>query len=138
MPDVLQTTFDVDVDGDTYTFKIPNIRYRMEVAGRATDIRRRAYPEGVDNERNGLIDNNVYWFSRCCAILELYLQKSTCTWPYGEEDPEKIDRTKLPVVSFDKFPFGRDVTVEAVGLAFENEMNRFRKRGNTDSGSTGE
>lgn len=138
MPDVLQKTFDVTVEGDIYTFKIPSIRYRVEVNGRATDIRRRAYPDGMENERQGIIDNATYWFSRCCAILELYLEKATTTWVYGEEDPEKLDRSKSPVVNFENFPFGRDTTVEAIGLAFETELGRFRKGGNSDKRPPGE
>ena len=69
MVDVTQSTFDVVVDGDTYTFKIPTIRYRIEVAGRAADIRNRAYPEGYTYERSGVVDWQANNFSRACALL---------------------------------------------------------------------
>lgn len=132
MPDVLQTTVDIEHEGQSYTFKIPTIKFRMETAARATDVRQRAYPEGIVNERLGLIDNNTYFFSRCCAFFELYLVKATVSWPYGSEDPEKIDRSKPPAVRFENFPLGRDTTVEEVGGKFEEAIERFRKGGNPD------
>lgn len=130
MPDVLQETFDIQVDGETYTFKIPSIRFRFEVGGRATDIRRKAYPVGMSNEQMGMIDNQVWAFSRSCALLELYLVKSSAPWVYGSEDVSQIDLAKPPIVDFEKFPSGREDTIDAIGIAFNEEMSRFRPRRN--------
>lgn len=137
MPDLLATTFDVTVDGDTYTFKIPTIKYRMEVSGRATGIRNRAYPQGLMEERMGTVDWASVNFSRYCAILELYLVKATTAWPFGTEDVGAIDLSKPPVVDFEKFPADREDTVEAVGMAFETERARFREARNTNGRPAG-
>jgi hypothetical protein len=135
--DVLQDTFNVVVDDDTYTFRIPTIRRRFEVGGRAADIRRRGYPAGQVNEQLGIVDNETWRFSRACAILELYLVKATVTWPFGTEDAMAIDPAKAPAIDFEKFPPNREDTVEAIGLAFEAELARFRAGGNPGDGSTG-
>ena len=132
MSDVLQSTFDVTVGNDVYTFRAPSIKYRFELGGRAADIRRRAYPDGIVNERVGLVDWQTVNFSRACAILELYLVKASVTWPYGTENPAEVDLSKPPVVNFEKFPAAREDLVEAVGLAFEQELTRFRNGGNLD------
>lgn len=137
MPDILQTTFDVVVDGDTYTFRAPSIRYRFEVGGHAADIRRRGYPTGLANEQMGIIDNQVWAFSRNCAVLELYLERATVPWPYGSDDVAAIDLSKPPKVDFERFPPGREDTVDAVGAAFTAELARFRAGGNTDGRSAG-
>jgi hypothetical protein len=126
--DILQTTFDVNVEGETYTFKIPTIRFRIEVSGRAASVRSRAYPAGMMDERLGITDWQSIAFSRHCAILELYLVKATTAWPFGTEDVNAIDLTRPPVVDFEKFPADREDTVEAVGTAFETERARFRER----------
>jgi hypothetical protein len=127
LPELLATTFDVVVEGETYTFKIPTIKYRMEVSGKAASIRNRAYPQGQMQEQLGIADWTSVNFSRYCAVLELYLVKATTPWPFGTEDVNAIDLTKPPVVDFEKFPSDRDDTVEAVGMAFETERARFRE-----------
>jgi len=131
LPDVLQETFDVQVDGDTYTFKIPSIKYRFEMGGKSADIRRRGYPEGAMNERMGIIDGWSDTFSRECAIFELYLVRATTTWPYGSESVEQVDVAKPAVVDFEKFPSGREDTIAAVAAKFSEELARFRARRNT-------
>ena len=125
--DILQDTFDVVVDDATYTFKIPTIRYRIEVPARAVEIRRRAYPAGEVSERLGISDWQAVAFSRNCALLELYLVRCSATWPYGTEDSSKVDMSKPPVVDFEKFPPDRDDTIDRVGAAFEEARARFRQ-----------
>lgn len=132
MPDVLQNEFDVAVDGDTYTFRAPSIRYRFEVGGRSADIRRRGSPEASLLERSGIVDWSVDNFSRSCAVLELYLVRSTVPWPFGTESVSEIDWARPPKVDFEKFPPGREDTVDAVAAAFAEGLARFRKGGDTD------
>jgi hypothetical protein len=132
LPEILQNEFDVEHDGEKYTFKAPGIKYRFEVGGKAADIRRRAYPEGRVSEQLGTVDWDVNIFSRNCAVLELYLVKSTVPWPYGAEDMAAVDLGKPPRVDFEKFPPGREDTVDAVGAAFVEALARFRKGGNPD------
>jgi hypothetical protein len=137
VPDILQSEFDVDLDGERYTFRAPSIRYRFEVGGRSADIRRRGSPEAYLNERNGTIDWSVDSFSRACAVLELYLVRSTTSWPYGTESVAEIDWAKPPKVDFEKFPPGREDTVDALAAAFSEGLARFRAGGNTDGRSAG-
>lgn len=137
MPEILSDTIDVVVDDETYTFKIPTIKYRFEIGGRSADIRRRGYPEGNLNERMGVIDWAADNFSRACAIMELYLVRATTPWPYGTDNIDTVDLAKPPKVDFEKFPADKDDLVERVGNAFAEELARFRARGNTDGKSPG-
>lgn len=130
MPDITQDTFTVTVGDDVYTFRAPGIKYRFEVSGRASDIRRKAYPEGVTNERLGIaVDWGTDSFSRACAVMELYLIRATVPWPYGVANVAGVDFSKPPRVDFEKFPPGCEDTVDAVGAAFVEELARFRKGG---------
>lgn len=142
MPQPFQDTFDVTVENedgskDTYTFRIPGIRFDIEVAYRAADIRNRIAPQS-GGAITGL-DMQSIILSRSGAILELYLVKATTLWPYGvdEDDVTKVDTTRKPAVDFDKFPFNRTDDVYRVGARFEEELARFRRRGNTGKGSAG-
>jgi len=132
MSGVLADTFDITVENETYTFRRPTIKYRMEVGARAIDIRRRSSAESIRNEQQGLLDLSADYFSRNCAVLELYLVRATTTWPYGTEDVGKIDLASPPQVDFEKFPADRDATVDAVGAAFVEALARFRAGRNTD------
>lgn len=134
MPEILQTTMDVKVDGATYTFKIPDIRMRFEIAARAAEIRRRAVPNGapVDSQ-----EPDAIYFSRECAILELYLVKSTESWVYGEESPEKIDITNPPTVDFMRFPDDKGTIVSQIAGGFDAELTRFRQSRNSNKRPTG-
>lgn len=137
MPDILDSTFDVKVENETYTFKVPTIKFRFEVGGRATDIRRRGSPEGFIAERSGNIDWAVDNFSRACAILELYLVRATTPWPYGVATVAEIDQTTPPKVDFEKFPPGKEDTIDAIGNAFTEGLARFRAGGNPDQRPAG-
>ena len=138
MSGTLQTSFDVSVEGDTFTFKMPTIKFEIETSYRAADVRRRAYPEA--NGGLATADWQMVRFSRYCAILELYLLRATTLWPYGyatDDDLAKIDFAKPPAVDFEKFPAECSDLVFLVGEAFEAEMQRFRRRRNPAVGSTG-
>lgn len=134
---VLADKFTVEVDGDTYEFKIPTIKYDIESGYRAADVRRRAFPEsqGV----LGAVDFNVAQFSRACAYLELYLVGASVLWPYGidSDDVTKIDMANPPVVNFEKFPVSAAEAVFAVGFAFEQRYADFRRPRNTGKRSAG-
>jgi hypothetical protein len=133
LPDVISDTFDVTVEDATYTFKIPSIKFNLEVGYRAADVRRRCYPEF--NGALGSLDWESVSFARYCAIMELYLVRATTGWPFGIADDAKIgavDFAKPPVIDFEKFPRDCEILVFRVGEAFETERNRFRQRGNTN------
>lgn len=137
MPDILQGEFEVEYDGERYTFKAPSIRYRFEVGGRSADIRRRGSPESYVNERAGVIDWSVDNFSRSCAVLELYLVRATTPWPFGVEAVAEIDWAKPPKVDFEKFPAGKEDTVDGLAAAFAEGLARFRAGGDTDGRPAG-
>lgn len=137
MPEPLQDRFDIHVGDDVYTFKMPTIRYDIEVGYRAGEVRAKAYPPGVGSL--GGVDFQAVNFSRYCAIFELYLLRATTLWPYGYADDElaRVDFNKLPEVKFENFPFSATDDVWAAGTAFEAEIARFRRRRNTDDASAG-
>jgi hypothetical protein len=134
LADVLSETFDVEVEGETYTFKTPSIKYSVELGYRSADVRQRAYPQA--RGELGTIDMQGVMFSRNCAILELYLVKATTLWPYGVIDDSKasaVDFSKSPVVDFEKFPADCEDLVMLVGGAFEEARSRFRTRRNRNA-----
>ena len=133
----LQDRFDVVVEGATYTFRKPTIRYDIEVGYKSADIRNRAYPDGYGGM--GGIDMQAVNFSRYCAILEMYLLSATVGWPFGitDEDLKGLDTSKAPKVDFDKFPLDSADDVYAVGQAFEAAVQRFRSRGNKSGAPAG-
>lgn len=133
----MQSSFEVVVGGDTYTFKVPTIKFDIEVGYKAADIRRRGFPEAGGGL--GTVDYAVVQFSRHCAYLELYLTKATTLWPYGFEtdDGSQIDMNKAPVVDFEKFPASCADIVVDVGAEFETQMQRFRRKRNTDKKPAG-
>lgn len=138
MPDVVSETFDVSVEGQNYTFKRPSIKFNLEVGYRASDVRRRCYPEF--GGALGTLDWESVTFARYCAIMELYLVRASTGWPFGIADDSQIgaiDFAKPPVVDFEKFPTDCEVLVFRVGEAFETERNRFRQRGNTNKPPVG-
>ena len=138
MSDPLSSEFDVALDGITYTFRKPGIRYTIELGYRAADVRRRAFPAGGGVLPNDFgIDRAAVDFSRLCAILELYLVRSTVPWPFGTESVSEIDWARPPKVDFEKFPPGREDTVDAVAAAFAEGLARFRKGGDTDGRPAG-
>lgn len=137
MPDPLQDRFDVTVGRDTFTFRMPTIRYDIEVGYKAADVRRRASPD--DMGALGALDWGTVQFSRHCAVMELYLLRSTTLWPYGfaTDDLSQVDFDKAPKVDFEKFPAECADEVTRVGVAFETEMARFRARRNSDQTPAG-
>jgi hypothetical protein len=137
MPEPLQDRFDVTLGTDVYTFRMPTIKFDIEVGYRAGEVRAKAYPPGVG--ALGGVDFQAVNFSRYCAILELYLLKATTLWPYGYSDDDlgKVDFNRPPEVNFEKFPFGATDDVWAVGAAFEAEIQKFRRRRDPDAARAG-
>lgn len=137
MPDVLQETFSVTVDDAEYHFKIPTIRYDIEVSYKSSEIRRRAYPEGEGGLQN--TDFSSVKFSYYCAYMELYLVKCATLWPYGFDDTDlsKVDPSNPPKVDFEKFPVEYTEVLYQVGVAFESKVAQFRRRRNIDKGTAG-
>jgi hypothetical protein len=113
--DPLSPTFDVAVNGSTYTFRKPDIRYRIQMGYKAADTRRRVAPEAGGMLDFG-IDRDTVDMSRAFAIMELYLQASDAAWPFSPDAAGK------PVVDFTKFPFEREDDVLKIGAAFEAEV----------------
>jgi hypothetical protein len=133
--DPLSTEFEVVLNGETYVFRKPTIRFRIELGYRTADIRRRAFPSGngaMSITGEFFLDRDAADFARACGILELYLIKSNQTWPFSNSDDGK------PVVDFDKFPPDREDTVWELAAKFDTEVSRFRKRGNPDKPPAGD
>lgn len=116
-PELLQDKFDVTVRDKRYTFRMPSIRYDMEVGYKAAEIRRSADPAGVGawNTADYVADT----FSRYCAIIELYLVAADEEWPFS---PGKDGK---PVVDSSRFPLKKRTTVYEIGGAFQQTFDRF-------------
>jgi hypothetical protein len=117
-PDLLQSEIAVTVRGEKYTFRMPSIRFEIEVGYKANDICGRSMPDGLTPSATLLgPGNRAYNFAYCCALLELYLKKATTEWPLTDGPGN---------VNSEKFPFGKSQVVEEIGVALGAELNRFR------------
>ncbi|MDA8249169.1 MAG: hypothetical protein M0Z28_08315 [Rhodospirillales bacterium] len=115
--DILRDQLEVYVDGATYAFRIPSIRFDSEVDTRVKSVIRRAIG-GTPVDVNAL-DGRALYFARCCAILELYLVDSDVTWPF----------TTTGAVDFAAFATGKASTVCKVGDAFYEAYASLAKTG---------
>jgi hypothetical protein len=127
--DVLQSEIVVTVRGEKYTFRMPSIRFEMEVGYKANDICGRAMPDNSSPTASLLgPGNRAYNFAWCCAVLELYLIRATAEWPFTD-GPGRVNA--------DKFSFGKSQVVEEIGSAFSLELNRFRDAGSANTDAAG-
>ena len=115
--DVVQTELTVTVENGTYEFKIPSIRYDIEVATRAARIRRLADPSGGTSPYE--LGGRATGLSWALAQMELYLIRSSTTWPFSPGP------TGEPVVDHTKFDARKGRLVMAIGEAFDAEYARF-------------
>jgi hypothetical protein len=133
MVDVLQKSFElpVTINGKVYefTFKIPGIKFDIEVGYKAAEIRTRAYPPA--NGQMAGLDQSAFQWSRCAAYMELYLEKSPLAWVFSEGADKK------PVVNYENFPGNEIDTVYLIGAAFEEAYGRFRRGGDINPRPSG-
>lgn len=116
-PDVIQTELNVTVRGETYTFRIPSIRYDIEVATRAARIRRLADPGGSTALYE--LGSRAMGLSWSLAQIELYLIASSAKWPFSAGAGGE------PAVDHTKFDARQARLVSEIGEAFEAEYARF-------------
>ena len=130
--DPLSPTFDITVEGETYTFRKPGIRFLIEIGYRSADVRRRSFPaQGGTLPGDFGLDYAAVNFARACAIIELYLVRASEQWPFSPGPDGK------PMVDFDKFPADREETVQNLAAEFDSAVARFRTRRNPDGSSGG-
>ena len=128
--EVLQREFAVTVRGEKYTFRMPSIEFEIEVGYRTNDICGVSLPEGSTSAASLLgPGNRAYNFAWCRAVMELYLIRATAKWPFTDGPG---------LVNSAKFSFNKSQVVEEIGLAFSNEMNRFRDDRLADDDQSGE
>lgn len=125
--EVFQEELTITVRGDEYVFRTPSIRYDIEIAARASSIRRKADPEGASPYDLG---GTAVRFSYALATLELYL-KAGPAWVFSAGTAGK------PVVAHEKFAPNKGSLVSEIGEAFDAEYARFLAGGATDDGSAG-
>ena len=123
MSDVLQETFTVNIRDKNYVFRIPSIRFDIEVGYESRRIRQDADPLGRGDLNN--IDAATIQFALYCAIIKLYLVSADVQWIYSAGPDGK------PVIDPLKFPRNKNTTVYLIGEAFIKEYERFRDDGDT-------
>lgn len=127
--DVLQTEIVVAVRGNNYTFRMPSIRFEIEMGYRANDICGRSMPEDSTPQASLLgPGNRAFNFAWYCAAMELYLIRATTEWPFTGGPGRVVS---------ERFPLGKAQTVEEIGSAFSVELNRFRDDGSADDNANG-
>lgn len=133
---MLKDTIDVEVNGETYTFKIPSYMEEIKVGLRERDIRREVEQElGIDartsvGEAAGL-DGATFFMIQTAAQFEVLLRRSSTSWPWSN------DRTGKPIVDFKKWPNEKVAEAMAVGVAYQNAIGQFRSGGDRSDNSTG-
>ena len=124
MADVLQETFDVTVRGKNYKFRVPSIRFDIEIGYKSAQLRRQSDPEG--RGELGSVDAAATRFAWSQSVIALYLLSSDESWPFSPGPDGK------PVVDPDKFPSNKINTVYELGEAFRTAYERFRDDGYND------
>ena len=134
MPELLQDTLEVHVDGETYIFAIPGVADEIKLGLIERDIRRQMEldlfgPTGaVTGEPTG--DRGTDFVVRVAAQFRLLLRRGPA-WPYSNGVNGE------PVVDFTKWPNNKVDTAFRVGMEFQNQLARFRSGGTADQGATG-
>ena len=123
-PELLQDKFDVVVRGKRYTFRVPSIRYDMEVGYKAAQLRRLADPEGIGDLN--AVDFAAVTSARACAVMELYLIAADEDWPFtaGSDGKPKVDSSL--------FPLRKRRLVAEIGGTFQKTFETFCADGDTD------
>ena len=121
--DPMAPTFDVTAGGETFTFRKPDIRYRIEIGYATARVRQRVDPSGAGTSLDWGLDRDAVDVSRYFAILEKYLERSTAPWAFQPGPDGK------PVVDFAKIPLDKEPVVAAAATAFEEAVARFRAGG---------
>jgi hypothetical protein len=135
MPDLLQDTLEVQVQGDTYIFTIPSLLDEIKLGLREREIRRSLEREMfgpsyvATGEPTG--DRSTDFIVRVAAYFETLLKQASATWPYSK------GQNGEPVIDFRQWPKNKSETAMAVGVNFEAQLRSFRERGAADSNGTG-
>jgi hypothetical protein len=130
MPEILQNSFDVTIGSDVFTFRVPSIRFDIEVSYKAAEVRRRAYPAGGGSTQD--MDNMAYAFSRGIAYMELYLERANVDWPWSAGKDGK------PTIDFERFPAHKGGAIYDIVAGFDEEYGRFRRTGSFNREPVGE
>lgn len=120
MPDLLQTTLDVDHKGEKFVFKIPSLTDELRVGGRMHALRAKAQPEWNGFVGGGL-DADTAFILRASATLEVLLQRGP-EWVFS---PGKDGK---PVVDIEKISFDHNDDVYAVYQGYVSVLDSFRGR----------
>ena len=120
MTDILNPTITLEVGGDKFVFRVPTPLERAKVGVRESAIRRGLDPTGFVGD----LDFNTFFLIRGMAIMETLLTESSATWPFAGGDQKA-----KPVVDIEKFPPGKESTIEEVGRQFQEALDRFHGQG---------
>ena len=136
MPELLQDTISINVDGVDYLFAIPSYYDEIKIGMVEREIRRSVEQEllGPNQVATGMPtgDNTTDFLVRTAANFKVLLRKCSSQWPYS------AGANGLPEIDFTKWPRDKVSTAFAVGVRLNEEVNRFRSRGAGDRISDGE
>jgi hypothetical protein len=113
----LKNEITIEHGGETYVFKVPSIKDRIDIAATGADLRKKADPE-----RNGITlgyDPGAVLFTDTIATFMVLLKSTSAKWVYAG------DTSNNPKVDLDKWP--DNVPVMEVVNQFNEELEKFRK-----------
>src|SRR5208282_2773545 len=102
-----------------YTFKVPSIKDRMDIQGKAALIRKQSDPEGTGFSLG--YDPSTVMLSDKIATFMVLLKDTSAPWVYS---PDVVGK---PVIDIDKWP--DNVPILEVVDQFNVELAKFRGTG---------
>jgi hypothetical protein len=134
MDPVLDNSITVNIDGDTYIFRVPSFKDEIALGLRERAIRLAIEREtaGPDGAVFGMPtgDNQTDFMVRTAATFDMLLLK-------GPEWVWSNDTTGHPKANYENWPLDKVSLAAKVGVEFDTQLRRFRDPRTPDGGSVG-
>lgn len=116
----LKNEITVDYNGETFVFKIPSMKDRIDIAARAADLRKEADPKGQGITLG--YDPSAVLLTDTVATFMVLLKSTSAKWVYSPDDSGK------PQIDLSKWQ--DDVPLLEVVNQFNAELEKFRAQRN--------
>lgn len=123
MPDVLDNSVTVKLNGEDFVFRVPSPLDMARIGMEAAAIRRTLDPQNIGNE--DCVDWQTAQLIRSLAIMKVLLEKSSAAWAFSEVTDAKgsktvsVDITKLPPKAYKTLQVLGDEALQAIDRFLE-------------------